>query len=282
MSYEEILDSVIFKINDYQLTVYNLLAAIAVLVITRLALFIVRLALRRAARKADPHDTRHHSIYLLIKYFGWTLAIVLAINALGVSVSILLASSAALFVGLGFGLQTTFMDLISGIIILVENNIKINDVVEVDGLVAQVREIGLRTSKVETRDDITMIIPNRMFIDNKIINWSHSKRDTRFQIDLGVSYNSDLEKVREVLLACACDHTDILTKKGRMPFVRFTDYADSSINFSLFFFSKNAFRIEQTKSELRFEIFKNLKEAGIVIPFPQQDVYIKSMPEAKK
>lgn len=282
MSFSELLNSVIFRINDYELTVYELLAAIAVLVITRIALYIVRLFLRRAARKVDPADSRHHSIYLLIKYFGWTIGIILAINTLGVSVGILLASSAALFVGLGFGLQTTFQDLISGIIILVEHNIKINDVVEVDGLVAQVREIGLRTSKIETRDDITMIVPNRKFVDNNIINWSHSKRDTRFHIDLGVSYKSDPEKVREVLMDCASNHDNILTKKGRMPFVRFSDYGDSSINFSLFFFSQNAFRIEHTKSELRFKIFKKLKEAGIEIPFPQNDVYIKSMPKPEK
>lgn len=282
MKLDEILNSVIFRINDYNLTVYELLAAISVLIITRIALYIIRLFLRKAAKKVDPADGRHQSIYLLIKYFGWTIGIIMAINTLGVSVGILLASSAALFVGLGFGLQTTFQDLISGIIILVEHNIKINDVVEVDGLVAQVREIGLRTAKIETRDDITMIIPNRKFVENNIINWSHGRRDTRFQLDMGVSYKSDPEKVREVLLDCASNHDNILIKKGRMPFVRFIDYGDSSINFSLFFFSQNAFRIEHTKSELRFKIFKKLKEAGIEIPYPQNDVYIKSMPKLEK
>lgn len=281
MTFNEILETIIFQVNDYSLIVYNLLLAIIVLIITRITLFIIQLVLRRAAKRSSPQDSIHHSIYLLIKYFGWTLGIIIAINSLGINVSILIAGSAALFVGLGFGLQTTFQDLISGIIILVENNIKINDVIEVDGLVAQVREIGLRTSKIETRDDIMMIIPNRKLIDNSVINWSHSKRTTRFIIDVGVSYKSDPEEVRKVLLECASKHKHVITKKARVPFVRFTEYGTSSINFALFFFSENSFRIEQTKSELRFDIFKMLRKRGIEIPYPQQDVYIKSMPEKK-
>lgn len=279
MKFSQILETVIFSIDGYTLTIYHLALVMMILSITWVSLFFIKLILRRAASKAGPHDSRHMGIFQLLKYFIWTVSIVLCINTIGIDVTILVAGSAALFVGIGFGLQGTFQDFVSGIIILAEHNIKPGDVLEMDGLVAKVREIGLRTSKVDTRDDITMIIPNSKLTTNNIINWSHSQRETRFRIDVGVSYKSDPEKVKSVLLECAMKHPNVIKMGGKEPFVRLTDFGNSSVDFAIFFFSENAFRVEQTKSELRFSIFEAFSKNGIEIPFPQQDVYIKSMPK---
>jgi len=279
MKFKEVLETVIFSVDNYNLTVYRLALVLIILLVTRISLFAVRIIFRRAASKAGPNDNRYYGIYQLIKYFGWTLGIVISINALGINVSVIVAGSAALFVGIGFGLQDTFQDLVSGIIILVEHNIKPGDVVEMDGMVAKVSEIGLRTSRVITRDDITMIIPNNKLVSGYIINWSHSRSETRFSLEVGVSYSVDPDKVRQTLLECACAHPGIIRSGEKMPFVRLTNFGDSSVGFALFFYSEEAFKVEQIKSELRFSIFGAFRQKGIEIPFPQQDVYIKSMPK---
>lgn len=279
MKFKQVLETVLFSVDNYNLTVYRLALVLIILLVTRISLLVVRLVLRKAASKAGPNDNRHYGIYQLIKYFGWTLGIVISINALGINVSVIVAGSAALFVGIGFGLQDTFQDFVSGIIILVEHNIKPGDVVEMDGMVAKVSEIGLRTSRVITRDEITMIIPNSKLVSGYIINWSHSKSETRFSLDVGVAYNADPDKVRQTLLECACTHPGIIRSGERMPFVRLTSFGDSSVGFALFFYSEEAFKVEQIKSELRFAIFSAFRQNGIEIPFPQQDVYIKSMPK---
>jgi small-conductance mechanosensitive channel len=177
---------------------------------------------------------------------------------------------------MGFGIQDIFNDIVSGLFLLFEGNIKVDDVLEIDGMVCKVEEIGLRTSVVRTRDDIRVVIPNRRFINEKIINWSHQKKYTRFHISVGVSYESDPDKVREVLLKVAHNHNDILNNPPYQPKVWFVNYGDSSIDFELLFWSDKNFLIENIKSELRFDIFKALKENGISIPFPQRDLHIKT------
>ena len=171
-------------------------------------------------------------------------------------------------------MQQTFNDFISGIILLIEGTTKIGDVLEIDGDVVLIQDIGLRTSKGLNRDDIVVIIPNSLITTNKVINWSHQTKRTRFRIKVGVAYGSDIDLVIKILEESALEHPDISDKN--LIEARLSDFGNSSLDFELLFFSDNVFRIEKVKSDIRKIINRKFTENNIVIPFPQMDVHIKS------
>jgi len=192
----------------------------------------------------------------------------------------LLASITALLVGVGFGIQQLFSDLASGIVLLIERNLQINDVIQLaDGTVGKVIHIGLRTSKIKTRDDIILVVPNSKFVNDIIINWSQMDYNTRFSVEVGVAYGSDTKLVTEILLRCAMKNEKI--SSNPTPFVRFNNFGDSSLDFQLFFWVKEPFLVEHTKSMLRYAIDDEFRKNGVQIPFPQRDLHIKSNPNTK-
>jgi small-conductance mechanosensitive channel len=193
---------------------------------------------------------------------------------IGISVTVLLAGSAALLVGIGLGLQQTFNDVISGIILLSERSIKIGDILEIDGDIVRIQQIGIRTSKGLNRDEISIIIPNSLITTNKVINWSHQSRKTRFRINVGVAYGSDVDLVLKILEESAQEHLDI--SDTNLIEVRLINFGNSSLDFQLLFFSKNIFRIEKVKSDIRKIINRKFTENNITIPFPQMDIHYKS------
>lgn len=231
-----------------------------------------RIFKKRIYPKPNIDIGKSHTIFQLLKYFIWITTILLILQTIGIKVTFLLAGSAALLVGLGLGLQEIFRDIVSGLILLFERNMKINDVVEVDQEIGKIKEIGFRTTKIETRDNIIHIIPNSKFITGDVVNWSHIQKLTRFNVDVGVAYGSDVRLVEKVLHDCAISHKKVAKKP--IPFVRFTDFGDSSLDFQLFFWTDDSFFVENIKSDLRFEIDKNFREQKIQIPFPQRDVHI--------
>ena len=168
---------------------------------------------------------------------------------------------------------STFNDFISGIILLVENTTSVGDVLEVDNEIVLIQNIGLRTSRVINRDDIVVIIPNSQITTSKVINWSHQSKKTRFRINIGVAYGTDVNLVIKVLEKAAFEHPEV--KDPKTIKARFVDFGASSLDFELLFFSKNVFRIENVKSDIRKVINEKFIEHGITIPFPQMDVYLK-------
>lgn len=199
---------------------------------------------------------------------------VLVLETIDISLSILWGGAAALLVGVGLGLQQTFNDLISGLILLVEGTVEINDVIETDGIIGTVTAIGVRTSKVETLDHISILIPNSKLVGNKATNWSHNKAASRFQINVGVAYTSDLDQVTSLLLQAGREHVKIL--KTPKPEVQFQDFGSSSLDFVLHFYSYEFRRMEFVKSELRYRITELLRKNNIEIPFQQTDVWIRN------
>ncbi|MDC1403496.1 mechanosensitive ion channel [Crocinitomicaceae bacterium] len=260
--------------DPYIMQVWNILLTVLVLLSTIVLLYVIRRVVERPKSFLSHIDKkRRHSIYLLAKYFTWVISIVLMIESLGFGVTILLGASAALLVGIGFGLQTIFADLISGFFLLFEGTIKIGDVVESDdGLIGKVSEINLRSSEIITRDNVVVIIPNSKFVSERVINWSHNADSVRFMVDIGVAYGTDVEKVIDLLLSVMKGHKFI--EKSPEPFVRFKNFGDSSLDFQLFFWTQDVFTVENLKSDIRRIIYRRLKEEGITIPFPQRDIHI--------
>lgn len=209
----------------------------------------------------------------LISYFVYVLTILTALHYLQVNMTVFWGGLAALLVGVGLGLQQTFNDLFSGLLLLFERGIEVGETIEIDGIIGSLKKIGLRTSIIESRDNITVIVPNSKLVVNNVINWSHYDDKVRFKVTIGVAYGTDTALVKEILLETARAHSHILKRPAAL--VRFTDFGNSSLDFELLFFSKKLEFIEDTKSDLRFEIDRKFREAGIEIPFPQRDVWIR-------
>ena len=273
MSLNDILQYQLIKTENLTITVYTVLVVLLILFLTRVLVSILKRIFNRYVFKKHIDMGRGQAIFQIIKYFIWILSISIVLETSGVKLTLLIAGSAALLVGLGLGLQQIFQDILSGVVILFEGSLKIGDVVELENnIVGKVRQIGLRTSLVETRDNINMIIPNSKFINNNVINWSHRETLTRFHVAVGVAYGSDVKLVEKLLQECAKNHEKV--SKKHEPFVMFRDFGESSLDFQVYFWTNEAFRVERIKSDLRFKINEVFKQNNIQIPFPQRDLHI--------
>lgn len=272
---KRVLEFTIFKIKDYQVSVIDILIVAFIIVGSRFVIWFVHNILKkRVFTTGNVDEGRQFAFLQLIKYFIYLVSVLFIFQALGISISLLLAGSAALLVGIGLGLQQTFNDLVSGLILLFEGSVRVGDIIEIDTLIGRVTAIGVRTSKVETRDNVTIIVPNSKFIVDNVINWSHNKKLTRFTISVTTSYKSDPAHVKQTLMASIKQHRDVAEKPG--PIVRLQDFGKSGMHFDLLFWTYNVWRIESLKSEIRFSIFKMFRENNISIPYPQRELHIRN------
>ena len=270
----EFLEFELIRVGEYKIRVYTLVTILIIFLITKLILVLIKKTLFRK-RKINEFDKGNaYALFQIIRYVIWVIAIGLVLETIGIKVTVLIAGSAALLVGIGLGLQQTFNDVLSGIILLSEKSIKIDDILEIDGDIVKIQSIGLRTSKGLNTDDISIIIPNSLITTNKVINWSHQTKKTRFRIDVGVAYGSDVDLVINTLEDSAFEHPD--TSDRELTEARLVNFGNSSLDFQVLFFSKNIFRINKVKSDIRRIINKKFTENNISIPFPQMDLNLKS------
>tara|TARA_R110001592_G_scaffold325782_4_gene606347 strand:+ start:271315 stop:272199 length:885 start_codon:yes stop_codon:yes gene_type:complete len=269
----DFLSLTLFSFKDYKLTVSSVLTLLLVILVTIAIKRSFKMLLHKTLVRKNVIDTgREKSISSLFNYVLYVIAFVVGIETIGVDITILIGASAALMVGVGLGLQDTFKDIFSGIVLLLEGVFKVDDVIEFNGIVCKVLRIDLRTSQVETRDGTVIIVPNGKLVNDNIINWSLNQADTRFKIVVGVAYGSDTAKVQRILYDIFGRHKDI-TRKDLLS-VRFADFADSALTFEIYFWTRRQWVIEQIKSELRFEIDEAFRTHKISIPFPQRDVHV--------
>ena len=264
----------ILNFNNHTLSIFEIFSLAIIFIITKLVLWLISKAIFNKTKLHNLDKGSAFSLFQIIKYLIWVIAIVLMLEALGVQVTILLAGSAALLVGIGLGLQQTFNDILSGIILLFEHSVKVGDILEIDGDRVIIQEIGLRTSKGMNVRQIVVIIPNSLITTNKVINWSHQTQKTLWNIDIGVAYSSDVDLVIKTLEESAIEHLE--ASECEFKEVRFVNFGNSSMDFQLFFYSKNIIGIEKVKSDIRKIIYKKFNENKITIPFPQMDLHVKS------
>jgi small-conductance mechanosensitive channel len=209
------------------------------------------------------------SLYLIARYFVWTIAAAAMLEVIGFQVSVILAGSAALLVGLGLGVQQIFRDIVSGIFLLFEGTIEIGDVLEVHGKIARVEEINLRTSKLLTRDGNIMIVPNHTFITENVLNWTHKEtQPSAFSIQVRVGHAADERQVHDLLHAAVQAQTEILQQEpGYRPQVLLADFEEKFTRYEIQFWTYQKFEAETVQSKLRFEVQKRLRENNI--PFPK-------------
>jgi small-conductance mechanosensitive channel len=214
------------------------------------------------------------AISTITRYVLVTAGVVLAMSAMGVDLTKVTLLAGALGVGIGFGLQSIVNNFVSGLILLVERPINVGDTIQTQDLWGQVRRIGVRSSTVRTFQGAEVILPNADLITKEVTNWTLSDRQRRLEIDVGVAYGSDPERVVRLLEAAAKEVKEVMSSPP--PWAWFTGFGDSSLNFRLQAWIEDYDRGLAIQSALRVEILKKLNEAEIEIPFPQRDIHIRS------
>lgn len=260
--------------EEVRLTVGHVLLVIIAFIVASVVLKGIRLFFTRKMPEGD--KLKFISVFKFIRYIVYVIVVLLTLSSVGIDISILLTASAALFVGLGLALQELFQDIIGGLFIIIDKSLLVGDVVEMNGRVGRVIDIKLRTTRLLTRDDKVMVIPNHKFISDVIFNYTQNHSNTREFVQVGVAYGSDTEKVKNILLECVKQQPGIVKKPT--PFVLFDDFADSALIFSVHFFVNDSFLDPKIKSQVRFKIDKMFREQGITIPFPQRDVHLFRQP----
>ncbi|GAB5475281.1 MAG: hypothetical protein Mars2KO_33800 [Maribacter sp.] len=266
----EFLNWKIYDSETIHITVGTFFAIIiSIIIVTYLLRFVNSLV----SRKLPAEDkNKFESIFGFVKYLFYILAVVTVLHSSGVNLTVLLTASAALFVGLGFALQYLFQDIISGILIILDQSLHVGDIIEVENKVGRVFEIRLRTTRALTRDDKVIVIPNHKFLTDSIYNYTQNHRTTRETVRVGVAYGSDVNLVTDLLLEAAKQQQSIL--KRPEPFVLFEDFGDSALLFSLNFFITDSFSDPKIKSKVRYAIDTKFRENHVTIPFPQRDVHL--------
>ncbi|QLE02153.1 mechanosensitive ion channel [Galbibacter sp. BG1] len=237
------------------------------------AYYILKIIRKLITAKLPLEDKRKFvSIFKVTNYVVYILVIIAVLSSSGVDLTVLLTASAALFVGLGFALQYLFQDIISGILIILDQSLLVGDVIEVNGKVGRVIDIKLRTTRAITRDDKIIIIPNHFFLTDIVYNFTQNHKTTRETVSVGVAYGSDTRLVEKLLLESVEKQKGIL--KNPKPNVIFKDFGDSALSFDVNFFINDSFSDPRIKSDVRFRIDQLFRDNGVTIPFPQRDVHI--------
>ena len=263
------------ELNWYEtkITLGALLAGVGILAAT--------LVLSRGARhylgdvllpRAGIEPALTQALSALTAYGITVLGFVLALDVVGIDLTALTFVAGGLSVGIGIGLQDIFRNFLSGFILLFERSMGPGDIVKVGDSLGRVHSVGIRSTRIDTIDNVEIIVPNSSFLSDVVTNFTRDDTRVRASVTVGTSYDSDPEEVTEALLKAA-DHPDVLSEPA--PEVEFIDFGESSIDFSLEAWTDNPFEIEQFKSGLRYRIWKELKTRNIEIPFPQRDIHIR-------
>ncbi len=262
-----------YKLVDGEKVVITIGTLATIIIALIVVTFLLRLIHKIVISKLPQDDkNKFLSIFGFLKYFLYILVIITILNSSGVDLTVLLTASAALFVGLGFALQYLFQDIISGILIILDQSLHVGDIIEVEGKVGRVFETRLRTTRALTRDDKVIVIPNHKFLTDSIYNYTQNHKTTRESVKIGVAYGSDVQLVTKLLLEVASIQKGIL--KNPKPFVLFEDFGDSALLFSIVYYTNDSYGDPRVKSDLRYLIDSSFRENNISIPFPQRDIHI--------
>jgi small-conductance mechanosensitive channel len=282
-SFEEILDWLkstwnfeLFHLGTNQFTTKTfLLLLLSLFLLFYLSSKIRKVLVNKIFPRYDLDIGVSQSIATILRYVLIIIGLIIIFQTTGIDLSAIGLLIGALGVGIGFGLQSITNNFISGLIILFERPVKVGDRIEIDDLAGNIVEISARATTVLTNDNIAVIVPNSDFINMRVINWSHNNRNVRLSFPVGVSYKEDPEKIRALLTEVAKGNPGVL--KTPEPYVRFEEFGDSSLKFSLLVWTEAYIdRPNILKSELYYSIFGKFKEHNIEIPFPQQDIHLKS------
>ena len=268
-------------IGQTRLSVTGIAVAAAIVVASTLFARYLKVVLRDKALPALQLPVNAEFLFLrFVQLIVIAFGVLVAVNLIGFNMNSVLVALGGLSIGIGFGLQNIASNFVSGVIMVFERPIKIDDRVTVGGTYGIVKAINMRSTVVTTPEDIDIIIPNSKFISETVTNLTHDNTRTRIKVPVGVSYESDEDLVKKVLLEVANSHPEIIKDMNPdlpdvvPPFVRFIRFGDSSLDFEMLAWIPNVMHRLEIVSDLHFMIRKKFREHGIVIAFPQRDVHV--------
>ncbi len=275
------MSDIAFEIGNLRISLLDVFLVIGVIALVITLAWVLTRVSRNLIRRITRFDSTQKLLAEKLSTVAiWALAFLIGIDLLGIDLTALAFFGGAFGLAIGFGLQKTFGNLISGILLLLDKSIKPGDVISVtDGAgneaVGQIRKIGIRAISVITRDQTEHLIPNENLMINQVVNWSYSSKDVRVKAPVGVSYGCDLELVTKLLYEAVNDTPRVLQRPK--PRVNLMGFGDSSVDFELRFWIQDPEEgIANIRSDVYMRIWNLFKENGIEIPFPQRDLNLRT------
>ncbi len=274
-----VLDRVGFNLGEGRLSLWVIIkTAIMLAILLPLSNWLCNFLQQRIEQVSRLTPRIQVLLIKLTKTGLYTLAVLVALRSVGFNFHLLAVFSGAVGLGVGFGLQKVVSNLVSGVIILMDNSIRPGDVIEVGGVFGWIESLHSRFISVITRDGTSFLIPNDELITNKVINWSFSGRGIRLKIPVGISYTSNVHRAMELMVAATEEFPRIL--KNPKPVARLLGFGDSSINLDLRVWVKDPEKgVTNIKSDVQLKIWDLFEASGIEFPFPQHDLHIKTPSE---
>ncbi len=275
LSFWEFLGTVLFEIQDASVTVGNLLVFFLLFFLTFVvAKMISRQVHQRVLSRIKMDDGIRYTLSRILYYLIIILGVMFSIQFIGLDLSGLVVIFGLLSVGIGFGLQNLTANFISGLILLFERPISIGDRIIVNDIEGDVKEINMRSTTINSINNISIIVPNSDFISGRVVNYSHGDTTIRVDIPVGVSYSSDLDLVLRVIKSAGVENEEVL--KTPEPMVMFMNFGDSSWDLELRVWILNPKRHPFVKSDIYMDIVRKFEKHNIEIPFPQRDLHLRS------
>ncbi|MBU0603907.1 MAG: mechanosensitive ion channel [Gammaproteobacteria bacterium] len=268
----------LFAVGETRVTAGRLLGLVLIIVLSWWVAYALERGLARVAAmhaRAGMSQSAMYALGRIARYLVWIVGSLLGLSYIGFDLSSLAIIGGALGVGIGFGLQNIFSNLISGVIILLEKTLKVGDFVDLQsGVVGRVAEINMRYTRITTNDAVDIIVPNSEFINGRVINWTYGELVRRLHVPFGVAYGSDKVRVRDAALAAAAQVPATVRDDTRHPEVWLVGFGDSSLDFELVVWVGEAGVISPARTQAAFlwALETELKRSGIEIPFPQRDL----------
>lgn len=259
-------------IGSFELSLYSILMFFSVIAVAQLVIWTIRYVLRKFLRNANFEEGTRFMVMRLVRTVVYFLVVVVALDTAGIDLTVFWASSAALLVGVGIGLQNFFNDVVSGFVLLFEGGVRVGDELEVDGMMVRVERIDLRSTRVITRFGNLIVIPNGLISGQTVRNFTQGENATLISLDVGVAYGSDVERVRTILLDAAKAESEVIRKDEAS--VLFSEFGDSALQFTVYFWIEKPFMRKLIASNIRFKIEEAFRANGIKIPFPQREVHV--------
>lgn len=270
------LEFELYVIDDQSITIRKIILALFILFVGLfLAKLFSRFVMNRLMAKTQLDESAKAAIHK-VTFFILTIILVLyALHTVNIPLTILALLGGAVAIGVGFGSQNLINNFISGFILMFERPIKIDDVIEIDNIIGRVQHIGTRCTQIRTQANLNILVPNSSLLEKNIINWTLSDDVVRCNISVGVAYGSSTRDTVKALERAVEEHELILKKPE--PIIVFKDFGDNALIFEVYFWirlGKGRMVKVQTESNVRFLIEKHLREADIVVAFPQRDVHM--------
>ena len=274
-------DVTLFSVGETPVTGRDILRVLIILIVAYLLSRSIRYAIKRvSARDTTGNEASLYTLSRLTHYAIIIIAVLVALSSIGLDFSNLALVAGALSVGIGFGLQSIVSNFVSGLIILFEHTLRVGDYIELDtGLTGTVKAINVRSTLINTNDNIDIVVPNSEFVTARLTNWTLGERVLRVRIPFGVAYGSDKEIVRKAAIEAAEEVSYTLTHiKRRRPDTWLVNFGDSSLDFLLTVWvnREGARRPTRTRAAYLWALETKLREYGIEIPFPQRDLNLRS------